>query len=163
MATLPSTRGIEDADWLQKPQSEKHSSDPINQLAFAEYPPERRAEVESEVVLKVLQDNRAELKMSAGLPENALPYHREMHAIARDVLDLQAQYRANMDRLAAVARYDIEVDPVSRRSTPPPAAAQAQAPYAQGAPPRAAGLRSCGGRSACRAFGLRSPGSSHAC
>lgn len=73
--------------------------------------PEKRMEVEDRLTAEAIRGMRADLIVKTGVGENALPYHREMVALAREYRDLEQEADRIVDSLREIARYEVRRDP----------------------------------------------------
>lgn len=81
-------------------------------------PPEARAAQESHLVAEAIRAKLPALRIQTGLGEGALPYHREMALIAREVSDLGREFDRVAAELAEVQSYGTETDPETGETRP---------------------------------------------
>jgi hypothetical protein len=83
-------------------------------------PAEERAAMESGLVEAALQKNRPSAILAVGLGENALPYHREMFTIAREVETAHHEADRIQAELDAVDGFDMQRDAETGEAKPVP-------------------------------------------
>lgn len=80
--------------------------------------PATRAAKEPELVAAAIRKALPAIRIATGLGSDALPYHREMVSIARDVRDLDREFQRVTQELAEVRSYGVEIDPETGKSRP---------------------------------------------
>ncbi|WP_298289511.1 hypothetical protein [Novosphingobium sp.] len=88
------------------------------QAKLQAFPPEARAAQESSLVEAAIRAKLPALRIQTGLGESALPYHREMALIAREVRDLGREFDRVTAELTEVQSYGMETDPVTGQARP---------------------------------------------
>jgi len=80
--------------------------------------PEQRTANEEAIVAAVLRNELPRIRLSAGLGEGALPYHRELLHLNRRFADLEDEFNRYANELAEVHSYGMETDPATGRQRP---------------------------------------------
>lgn len=81
-------------------------------------PEDQRAAAEDRLVSEAIRGMRAELIVKTGVGGNALPFHREMVAVAREFSDIDREANRLVEQLGEIVRYDMRRDPITGEQKP---------------------------------------------
>lgn len=83
---------------------------------LASVAPDQRAAAEAGLTAEAIRARRGAIRIQTGVGPSALPYHREMVAIAREYTDLLATFNRRQAELDEVASHQTTVDPTTGKA-----------------------------------------------
>lgn len=86
--------------------------------ALGEMSPEDRSAREQQFCADAIRANRSKLITQIGVGADALPYHREAAAIAREVSSLIREHEGLFQTLEGSVRYETQTDPLTGEKVP---------------------------------------------